>query len=145
MQLSTIDQSLLLAAYFRGGSPDDCIWSSNSDQVVTLSLFYTGDISFDDCAERFSLRHYVRQLYDKRGLTKAVRSRYANLLLLIETHPDLIAGGGDLKKPADPTYTACRLSLAGQELARSYLPLFPQKPPFPNWPDKRTATNHAGG
>ena len=45
MPLSLIEKSLLLAAYFRGGNQADDVWTSNSDQILTLSLFYTGDIN----------------------------------------------------------------------------------------------------
>ena len=55
MPLSKTQKSLLVAAYFRGGNPDDGDgWFSNCDQVVTLSLFYTGNMSYEECIERFS-------------------------------------------------------------------------------------------
>ncbi len=50
MTLSTVEQALLLAAYFRGMPPERYGWISCCDQVVVLSLFYTGDISFEECA-----------------------------------------------------------------------------------------------
>ena len=53
MTLSFIEKSLLLAAYYRGGCQTDAVWSSNSDQIVTVSLFYTGDISSTECVRRF--------------------------------------------------------------------------------------------
>ena len=54
--------------------------------------------------------------------------------------PGFIEGGGDLKRPADPTYTSCRLTVAGQRLALTFLPDFRRKPEFPNWPDRRTVS-----
>src|SRR5205823_61931 len=56
MSLTPIEQSLLLGAYFRGMPDDESGWSSNSDQIVTLSLFYTGDLSPKECASRFVTR-----------------------------------------------------------------------------------------
>jgi len=47
MPLTSVEYSLLVGAYFRGG------WTSNSDQIVTLSLFYTGDVSFAECESVF--------------------------------------------------------------------------------------------
>lgn len=137
--LSKIEQSILVSAYFRGGDPDDGdSWGSNCDQVITLSLFYTGDISFDECAERFSQRPYLGGLYNDDGkLTDSLRLRYSVLTDLIRTHSRLIEGEGDLRSPALPTYTSCRLTLLGQQFACSLIPSFPQKPHFPNWPDKR--------
>ncbi|HTI51247.1 MAG TPA: hypothetical protein VL475_09860, partial [Planctomycetaceae bacterium] len=136
--LSSIDESLLVAAYLRGGSPDDGVWVSNSDQIVTLSLFYTGEISSGECAARFSRRSYVGGLYDEKcRLTDRIAARYDRLLELLRAHPELIEGGGDLVTPADPTYTSCRLTLGGRTLACALAPSLPQKPEFPNWPDKR--------
>ncbi|MEI6234036.1 MAG: hypothetical protein WCT04_13355 [Planctomycetota bacterium] len=43
MPLTIEEKSILLAAFFRGGSEKDSYWSSNCNQVVTLSLFYTGN------------------------------------------------------------------------------------------------------
>ncbi len=142
--LSPVEESLLLAAYFRGGSPDDHVWSSNSDQILTLSLFYTGDISSEECAERFSRKSYVGKLYQPDGeLSELIETRYGHLINLLCQHPELIEGGGDLETPVDPTYTSCRLTAAGQglacTLASSYLP----KPDFPNWPDKRAIPRFA--
>jgi hypothetical protein len=137
--LSPVEKALLLAAYYRGGSPDDRVWVSNADQIVTLSLFYTDDISSDDCAERFSRRSYVGKLYEAGGrLAEAIETRYGALISLLRRHRELIEGGGDLETPADPTYTSCRLTVAGQVLAHSLKPAFPEKPEFPDWPDKRT-------
>lgn len=139
MELTRIEQSLLVAAFFRGGKPPGPGWRSNTDQVLTLSLFYTGDISFEDCAERFSVKGYVRRLYTDRGLTDVITSRYAHFIALIRSHPELIEAGGNFEPPADPTYTACRLTEAGEKLACSLIQSFPRKPEFPNWPDKRIA------
>ncbi len=136
---STVEESLLLAAYFRGGSPDDHAWLSNSDQIVTLSLYYTGDISSEDCAERFSRKSYVGKLYQPDGeLSELIETRYWHLISLLRKRPELIEGGGDLETPADPTYTSCRLTVAGQRSARTVVSSFRPKPGFPNWPDKRT-------
>lgn len=137
MGLASVEQSLLVAAYYRGGNPDEGVWGSNCDQVITLSLFYTGEISREDCAERFSRRSYVDKLYEMGGrLNKTIEARYRNLIRLIRDHPDLIEGGGDLGRPADPTYTSCRLTNAGLDFARSLIESFPPKPEFPNWPDR---------
>lgn len=139
MHLSKIEESLLAAAYFRGGGPDDRAWVSNSDQIVTLSLFYTGDITADDCAERFSRKRCISKLYRPDGkLIETIETRYRQLIDLLGEHPELIEGGGDLVTPSDPTFTSCRLTLAGQELACSLIPSFRPKPEFPNWPDKRS-------
>jgi hypothetical protein len=138
MPLSTIDESLLLAAFFRGGSLDDQVSVSNSDQVVTLSLFYTGDISFEECAARFSRRSCVGGLYDGEcQLMEMIAERYGLLIQLVRDHPDLIEGAGDLRTPADPTFTSCRLTVAGRALALKLIPSFREKPEFPNWPDQR--------
>lgn len=139
MSLSPIEESVLVAAYYRGGDdPDTQVWGSNSDQVLTLSLFYTGDIAADDCIERFSRRSYVGSLYDEDGeLTELIASRYRVLLSLLQTHPELIEGEGDLKLPADPTYTSCRLTWLGRTFACDLIPSFPMKPHFHNWPDNR--------
>jgi hypothetical protein len=137
MPLAKVEESLLVAAFFRGGNPDDQSWGSNCDQVVTLSLFYTGDISFEECVERFSRRSYVGGLYQESGeLDESVKARYCVLISLIAKHSELIKGGGNLKLPADPTYTACRLTLAGERRALVLIPSFRQKPEFPNWSDR---------
>ena len=138
MSLTLIEQSLVLAAWFRGNPSNQSVFSSSCDQVVTLSLFYTGDISSTECARRFSVKPYVGSLYDDEGdLRDEIRLRYLDLIRLIRTHPELIRGGGDLELPADPTYTACRLTAEGDRLVASLVGLFPRKPEFPNWPDKR--------
>jgi hypothetical protein len=138
MSLSRVEQSLILAAYSRGNHPDQVHWSSCCDQVVTLSLFYTGDITPDECARRFSHKSYVAALYDDDGeLTAEIRSRYEDLITLLQSHPDLIQGGGDPQLPADPTYTAGRLTAEGDRLIPSLIGAFPKKPEFPHWPDKR--------
>jgi len=62
--LSPIDQALLIAAYFRGGSQVDEGWNSNSDQIVTLSLFYTTDLSREECETRFLRKGYVGDSID---------------------------------------------------------------------------------
>lgn len=135
--LSSVEESLVLAAYFRGRTPAEFGWVSNCDQVVTLSLFYTGTISADDCAARFNVKSHVAELYDDEGeLVDDIRSRYTILIDLIRGRPDLISGGGDFELPADPTFTSCRLTQAGIALALQLMGTFPQKPDFPNWPDK---------
>lgn len=140
MPISKAKKALLVAAYFRGGNSDDRLWASNCDQVVTLSLFYTGHISFEECAERFSRRSYVGGLYQQSGkLDSSVRVRYRSLIRMLRKLPSLIEGGGNLKLPADPTYTSCRLTAAGEKLALKFLPEFRRKPDFPNWPDRRQA------
>jgi hypothetical protein len=142
MPLSTVEESLLVAAYYRGMSPKEHGWVSNSDQIVTLSLFYTGEISSEDCTERFARRSYVGRLYQPDGeLSEPIATRYGRLISLLRDHPELIGGGGDLETPSDPTFTSCRLTAAGRYLASSLVPSFPKKPKFPNWPDKRITPN----
>lgn len=144
--LTRIEKSLILATFFRGGSLDQRGWSSSSDEILTLSLFYTGDISEADCVERFSNRGYVGRLYqevdvesrdESPELTDEIRDRYRVLIKLLLTHPELIEGGGDFEYPAHPTFTACRLTEDGFTLAEELVGVFPQKPDFANWPDKR--------
>lgn len=135
MSLTNVDESLLVAAYFRGGT-EDTGWTSNSDQIVALSLFYTGDITFEDCQNRFSMGCIKN--YDKlTNLWPEVRERYRSLLDLASRHPDLIEAAGDLVTPADPTYTSCRLTAEGLKVAVQFVDLFPPKPDFPHWPDNR--------
>lgn len=137
MLLTAVEESLLLAAYYRGGSQDDSCWTANSDQILTLSLFYTGDISFDDCAKRFCQRGHL-PVYDKDGkLTDEIEARYRVLIDLIRKAPDLIGGAGNFEIPTDPPYTACRLTDAGHAHALTLIRSFLRKPEFPNWPDKR--------
>lgn len=136
-KLTSVEESLLVAAYFRGRTPAEFGWVSNCDQVITLSLFYTGEISADECAVRFSNKSYVGKLYDDDGeLMDDIRTRYEVLIDLIRQRPDLILGGGNFETPADPTYTSCRLTQDGITLAVLLMRSFPQKPEFPNWPDK---------
>lgn len=138
MPLTTIDESLVLSAYFRGGSQDDPVWTSNSDQILTLSLFYTGTISVVNCVDRFADRSYIQNLYDDNGdLHCEIAARYEILRNLLEQHCELIEGGGDFVTPADPTYTSCRLTEAGVRLSATLVAIFPTKPDLPNWPDKR--------
>ena len=137
--MKRVQEAVLLAAYFRGGDPDDAVWTSNCDQVVTLSLFYTGDISADDCVDRFSVKRYVSRLYQENGeLDAVIADRYCVLIELLQSYPQLFQGGGNLKTPADPTYTSCRLTHEGQQFATILAMNFPAKPDFPHWPDKRT-------
>ncbi|MBW3539061.1 MAG: hypothetical protein KY476_02210 [Planctomycetes bacterium] len=147
MSLTRIEESLVLAAYFRGGSQDDRAWTSNTDQILTLSLFYTGDISKADCVSRFANRPYIRDLYKNTEwteehawgeLTEDIEGRYRALINLLQEHPELIEGGGNFKTPAHPTFTACRLTDIGLKLAATLATQFPKKPDFPNWPDRRT-------
>ena len=140
MTLTQIEEAILVAAYFRGKDPSAEVWGSNSDQVLTLSLFYTGDIAFDDCESRFERRSYLRRVYDDDGqLNGQIERRYKILINLIQQRPDLIEGGGNLKTPADPTYTACGLTDAGCQMALALISSFPKKPDFPNWPDRRAS------
>ena len=138
MNLSNIDKSLLLATFFRGNTPDQERWTSNSDQILTLSLFYTGDINSDECETRFSRRGYVGGLYGDDGeLCPEFDSRYEHLMELLRTQPELIEGGGDFGTPAEPAFTSCRLTDEGIRLIPDIIDLFPRKPVFPNWPDRR--------
>ncbi len=135
--LTSVEESLVLAAYFRGGSPNDGVWISNTDQILTLSLFYTGDISSADCVSCFAKRSYIQKLYDESGeLTEEIEARYKVLISLLQEHPELIVGGGDFETPAHPTFTACRLTETGRQLCASLSNSFPPKPDFPNWPDR---------
>lgn len=139
--MDAIDQSLLLAAYFRGNLLSDDRWISCNDQVVALSLFCTGDISQDECCEAFARRSgtYGWSLCaNQLDLRSDVNSRYRRLIELTQKRVDLIEGGGDLVQPAWPTFTACRLTVAGEAEALSAVELYPSKPDFPNWPDRRT-------
>ncbi len=134
-----VDRSLLLATYFRGNTLDQDRWTSCSDQVLTLSLFYTSDVSHEDCISRFSNRGYVSRLCDDEGrLCQQISSRYQNLIDLLDRQPLLLEGGGDFDTPAYPTFKACRLTNEGIQLVPQLVLLFPTKPEFPNWPDRRT-------
>jgi hypothetical protein len=136
--MNRVQQAVLLAAYFRGGDPDAGVWTSNCDQVVTLSLFYTGDISANDCVDRFAVKRYVGKLYQEDGeLDAMIADRYRVLIELLQSYPRLFQGGGNFKTPADPTYTSCRLTREGQQFAAILAMNFPAKPDFPHWPDKR--------
>jgi len=136
-ELTSVEGSLLVAAYFRGRTPAEYGWVSNCDQVVTLSLFYTQELSADDCVMRFHVKSHVANLYDDDGeLADEIRKRYEILIDLIRKRPDLITGGGNFETPADPTFTSCRLTQAGITLAVLLMRSFPRKPNFPNWPDK---------
>ncbi|MEM9409973.1 MAG: hypothetical protein AAGA30_02600 [Planctomycetota bacterium] len=138
MNLSNVDNSLLLAAFFRGNTHEQEYWTSCSDQIVTLSLYYTGDISAGECESRFSGHRCVGGLYDSNGdLQPEIESRYNKLIDLIRCHPSLIEGGGDFVTPAYPTFTACRLTADALKLVPDLLKTFPRKPDFPNWPDRR--------
>ena len=133
-----IDDALLLAAYFRGGAPTDVPKTSNSDQIITLSLFFTGELTAEECAARFAVRCYVQQLYGEDGeLLEMISLRYGSLIDLLHRRPDLIKGGGDLARPADPTFTGCWLTPAGLVAASALANTFPPKPEFPNWRDRR--------
>lgn len=146
MSLSSIEESLVLAAFFRGGDIHSRKRTSNTDQILTLSLFYMGNITAEDCAARFAHRSYVQKLYvdkmwtgsDYGQLTEEIDSRYHVLIAMIQKHPELIEASGNLTLPQHPTFTSCRLTDAGCELALSIADHFPAKPDFPNWPDKRT-------
>jgi hypothetical protein len=142
MSLTSVEESLLLATYFRGRVPEDDRWRANSNQILTLSLYYTGDISYSECVSRFDTRSYVQKVYDENGeLTKEIVDRYKILINLLQDHPELIEGAGDFEVPQEPTYTACRLTDAGLELAAELFDRFPKQPDFPNWPDRRSPPN----
>ena len=139
MTLSAIDKSLLLATYFRGNILDQDRWTSSSDQVLTLSLFYTGDMTSEECQARLANRGYVGGLYDDDGeLHPQIESRYHILMDLLREQPELIEGCGNFETPADPTYTACRLTELGITFIPNLIDSFPRKPHFANWPDRRT-------
>lgn len=76
IQLDRIEQSLLVAAYFRGQRDLDETWHASANQIVTLSLFYTGDISSDDCVERFATRSYMKRIYEQGELREEIALRY---------------------------------------------------------------------
>jgi hypothetical protein len=67
-----------------------------------------------------------------------IASRYHALIELLQSHSHLFEGGGNLKSPAHPTFTSCRLTRDGQQFALSVAKNFPNKPDFLYWPDKRT-------
>ncbi len=139
MPLTSVEASLVLAAYFRGGSPDDQTWTSNVDQILTLSLFYTEEITSEECVRRFARRSGLQKLYTAEGeLTEEIANRYQALIQLLQNHPQLIEGSGNFALPAHPTFTSCRLTKKGFLLAASLINTFPQKPEFPDWPDQRT-------
>lgn len=139
--LSTVEQSLILAAYYRGNLLYDAFTRACCDQVITLSLFYTADISEHDCIERFKNRSYVMLYWknddENEGLAEPLLQRYLTLIELIDNHPDLIEGFGNLRSPAHPCYTACRLTQGGEAIAQATFSRFPSKPLFENWPDRR--------
>ena len=138
MSLTSVEESLLLATYFRGRVPEDDRWRANSNQILTLSLYFTGDISYEDCASRLDTRPYVRKVYDENGkLTEEIIDRHKILINLLQEHAELIEGAGGFEDGTEPTYTACRLTDAGLELAVKLIDKFPKKPDFPNWPDRR--------
>lgn len=140
MNLSFTEQSLLVAAYFRGNTLEEKRWFACSDQIITLSLFYTNDITAADCQSRFLNRGYVGRLYDdaSEGLHPQIKTRYKHLIQLLHAHPRFIKGSGNFDLPTDPTYTACRLTEDGIRLIPDLIRLFPRKPDFPDWPDRRT-------
>lgn len=139
MNLSLIERSIVLAAFFRGNTLDEETWTSNSDQVVMLSLFYTDDITPEECQSCFATRSCVGGLYDDHGeILPQVESRYQCLIDLLCARPELIEGGGDFEAPAHPTYTACRLTAQGLALIPVIVEQMPRKPQFPNWPDRQT-------
>ena len=120
---------------------NDHTWTSNTDQILTLSLFYTRDITSAECVSRFTHRSYIQKLYDEKGeLTEQIESRHKTLINLLQEHPELIESSGNFEHLAQvhPTFTACRLTNAGLRLALNLINSFPQKPDFPNWPDNRT-------
>ena len=142
MNFSAIEKSLLLTAFFRENTQDQERWTSSCDQVLTLSLFYTGDITADECQSRFSTRSNVGGLYAADGeLDSQIESRYQLLIDLLRQQPQFIEGGGNFKTPAHPTYTACRLTEVGTRIIPDIIGSFPSKPDFPNWPDRRVLSD----
>lgn len=153
MPLTRIEESLVLAAYRRGGSQKhrkDHGQTPGTDEILTLSLFYSDDTTPTDCVERFAYRSYVQKLYQKATdpndappfggkLTDEINGRYSVLINLLRTHPELIEGIGNFDLPTHPTFTSCWLTDAGVRLAETLLGQFPKKPDFPNWPDERAA------
>jgi hypothetical protein len=139
MELTPIEQSLLLATYFRCGSREQRGWTANTSQILTLSLFYTGEICRNDCIARFSNRPYLSRVYDAAGeVAPEIEARYNALLDLLRKRPDLLESNGiNFDQPAEPPYTACRLTPDGLRLAVTIAPVFPSKPDFPTWPDQR--------
>jgi hypothetical protein len=128
----------LVAAYYRSGIQDQCVWTSNPDQVVTLSFFYTGELSSEECVERFSQYGHVSGLYNEIGeLNELIDARYSALIELLRKHPELIEGADDLGSPENLLFASCILTEAGVELASSLIPTFRQKPEFWHWPDRR--------
>ena len=137
LSLSPTQQSFLVAAWFRGCA-EQTRWLSNADQIVALSLYYTGDITFEDCTRRFSTRGHVPN-YDENGdLLIEVRDRYRALLDFVSQHSELLEARGDIQTPADPAFTSCHLTALGLSLASELIVRFPKKPEFPHWPDKRS-------
>lgn len=136
--LSHSEDSLLLATFYRVFPPQK-EWTSCSDQIVTLSLFFTGDISSEDCASRFATPAYLRGLYDENDdLCAEIRERYLELVQLVRTRADLIEGGGNFDPRVEPTYTACRLTDTGIRRVAQRVVDFPVQPFFPRWPDERS-------
>lgn len=138
MPLSPVEKALLVAAYYRSGSQDGCVWTSNPDQIVTLSLFYTGELSSEECVERFSEFGGVGGLYNESGeLNEPVATRCMELIELLQKHPELIGGADDLGSPPSLIIANCLPTEAGLQLASSLIPTFRQKPEFWHWPDRR--------
>lgn len=111
MPLDRIDESLLLAAWFRGRCiEDEDVWTSNADQIITLSLFYTGDISAEECARRFSHRSYISKLYGSDGeLTEEIAVRDQALVALVRSRPDLLAKRRGLDNSLLPHVSSVRI------------------------------------
>ena len=145
IDLNRVDRSLLLAAFFRGNARTQSYWTSSCDQVVALSVFYTGDLTYKGCQQRFE-SGYVGPLYDLDGeLLPDVKRRYYQLIDLLGHRPDLILGGGNLTTPADPSYTACKLTETGISIVPRLQEEFPEKPTFGKWPDKNSPADLTSG
>lgn len=136
MELTRVEQALFAAAYFRARFPGDRF--ANNAHIIVLSMFYTGEVSHQDCENWFSVYATTRLLYDLNGeIDAGVRQRYGVLIALTKKYPELLEGGGNLVLPADPSFTACNLSLAGEEVAKKLVSQFPEKPKYSR-PDKRS-------
>lgn len=135
--LSPIAASLIVATYYRGGDYRENVWGANCDQILTLSLYFTGDLSQDECLARFAVRGHVQSLYDDSGLTDVISQRYQHLINLLREQATFIEGGGNFRLPADPTYTSCRLTPAGCEIASCLAGQFPAPPEFLYWANRR--------
>jgi hypothetical protein len=138
MDVSRIEQSLLLATNFRGNLPDQAAWTSCSDQILTLSLSIPATFRRTNARRVSQTAITLAAFTAKRVKSFQIEARYRCLIQLLSDHSELIEGGGNFRTPAWPTYTACRLTDDGLRLIPHIIDLFPGNPDFPNWPDRRT-------